>query len=73
MLILSGSRDSLIPPSLIREFQKRLAAVGGQSKFIEYPDAGHGVFNYGREENQYFQWTMWEVENFLLSQLRSTK
>lgn len=73
MLILSGSRDSLIPPSLIREFQKRLAAVGGQSKFIEYPDAGHGFFNYGREENQYFQWTMWEVENFLQSQLRSTK
>ena len=65
MLILSGSEDSLIPPKLIRDFQKRLTAVGGKSRFIEYPEAGHGFFNYGRERNQYFQWTMWELEKFL--------
>ena len=65
MLILSGAKDTLITPALIRSFQKRLAAVGGESQFIEYPEAGHGFFNYGREDNQYFQWTMWEMEKFL--------
>ncbi len=65
MLILSGAKDSLIPPKLIRDFQKRLTAVGGKSQFIEYPEAGHGFFNYGREGNKYFQWTMWEMEKFL--------
>ena len=65
ILILSGGNDSLIPPPLIRAFQGRLAAVGGQSQFIEYPHAGHGFFNYGREENLYFQQTMWEMEKFL--------
>ncbi len=65
MLILSGSKDALIPPPLIHAFQERLTAVGGQSQFIEYPEAGHGFFNYGREKNVYFQWTMWEMEKFL--------
>ncbi len=70
MLILSGSNDPLIPPNLIHDFQKRLAAVGGKSLFIEYPEAGHGFFNYGRERNQYFQWTMWEMEKFLQQHTR---
>ncbi|MGI9472832.1 MAG: sulfatase-like hydrolase/transferase [Rubripirellula sp.] len=65
ILILSGGKDALIPPALIRKFQTRLEDVGGTSKFIEYPEAGHGFFNYGREENRYFQWTMWEFEKFL--------
>ncbi len=65
MLILSGAKDTLITPTLIRSFQKRLAAVGGESQFIEYPQAGHGFFNYGREDNQYFQWTMREMAKFL--------
>lgn len=70
ILILSGSKDSLITPQLIRDFQKRLAAVGGKSRFIEYPEAGHGFFNYGREQNKYFQWTMWETEKFLRQHCR---
>jgi len=70
MLILSGSKDSLIPPKLIHDFQKRLTTVGGKSHFIEYPEAGHGFFNYGRERNQYFQWTMWEMEKFLRQHTR---
>ena len=65
MLILSGGKDELITPSMIRKFQDRLEAVGGESLFVEYPEAGHGFFNYGREENRYFQWTMWQFETFL--------
>ena len=64
-LILSGEQDPLIPPKLIREFQKRMVDAGNRCEFIEYPGAGHGFFNYGRERNQFFQWTMWAFEDFL--------
>ncbi|MFK8111381.1 MAG: sulfatase-like hydrolase/transferase [Rubripirellula sp.] len=65
ILILSGSDDGLISPALIRGFQERMKAAGNSVEFVEYPDAGHGFFNYGRHDNQYFQWTMWEFEKFL--------
>jgi len=64
-LILSGSDDGLIPPSLIHAFQKRMKQVGSECDFIEYPGAGHGFFNYGREDNRYFRLTMQAFENFL--------
>ncbi|MEM1069902.1 MAG: sulfatase-like hydrolase/transferase [Planctomycetota bacterium] len=65
VLVLSGSEDTLITPTLIRAFQRRMTAAGNESQFVEYPKATHAFFNYGRHENQYFQWTMWEMENFL--------
>ena len=70
-LVLSGETDSVIPPPLIREFQARMKAEGNDCRFIEYPNAGHGFFNYGREENIYFQWTLWAFEDFLNDVLKS--
>jgi acetyl esterase len=67
VLVLSGSEDKLIPPKLIRAFQKRMTDAGNRSRFVEYPGADHAFFNYGREQNRYFQWTMWEFEAFLES------
>lgn len=64
-LILSGSEDSLITPQQIRAFQDRMQQAGNRCEFIEYPGAGHGFFNYGREHNQYFRWTMWNFVDFL--------
>ena len=64
-LILSGSNDGLIPPRLVRSFQTRMKEAGNECKFIEYPDAGHGFFNYGRENNTYFRLTMQAFEDFL--------
>lgn len=64
-LILSGSDDTLIPPNLIHAFVRRMKEAGNRSRFVEYPGAGHGFFNYGRENNRYFHWTMWEFERFL--------
>ncbi|MEQ9409283.1 MAG: alpha/beta hydrolase fold domain-containing protein [Fuerstiella sp.] len=64
-LVLSGSADPLITPAQIKAFQKRMQQAGNRCEFIEYPGAGHGFFNCGRERNQYFQWTMWAFEDFL--------
>ncbi len=65
VLVLSGEEDKLVPPELVRAFQGRMKAAGNRCRFVEYPGAGHGFFNYGREQNRYFQWTMWEAERFL--------
>ena len=40
---------------------------GNECDITIYPDAGHGFFNYGREDNRYFQNTMWQFEDFLES------
>ena len=66
-LILSGSEDQIITPAQIEAFQKRMRAKGNTCQFIEYPGADHAFFNYGRENNQYFHWTMWAFEDFLKS------
>ncbi len=68
-LVLSGSEDKLIPPDLLRTLGKRMADAGNSFRLVEYPGAGHGFFNYGREANQYFHWTMWEFENYLADRL----
>ncbi len=65
-LVLSGSDDGLIPPRLVHAFQSRMKEAGNDCTFIEYPGAGHGFFNYGREDNKYFRLTMQAFEDFLL-------
>jgi acetyl esterase/lipase len=65
-LILSGSNDGLIPPRLIHTFQTRMKQVGSDCRFVEYPGASHGFFNYGREDNRYFRLTMQAFEDFLV-------
>ena len=44
---------------------ERMENHGNKCSFVEYPDAGHSFFNYGRESNLYFRQTMLEVEKFL--------
>ena len=65
-LILSGGRVGIIPPALVRKFMQRMKTHGNKSSFVEYPEAGHGFFNYGKNEsNKYFRQTMSETEKFL--------
>ncbi len=67
ILIMSGSDDKLIPPQLLTQFQRSMTSAGNDCKITIYPRAGHGFFNYGRENNQYFQPTMWQFEEFVQS------
>ncbi len=64
-LVLSGSEDNVIPPKLIRQFMERMNEKGNHCKFVEYEGVGHGFFNYGRLENQYFFPTMQEMVGFI--------
>ena len=64
-LILSGGKDKIISPEMIRQFSARMKIHGNVCSFIEYPEAGHSFFNYGREQNVYFHQTLNEVDKFL--------
>ena len=64
-LILSGGKDKIIPPSLIENFMRRMKSHHNECSFVEYPDADHAFFNYGKLSNLYFHQTMAEVERFL--------
>lgn len=66
-LILSGSDDHVISPRMINDFVKRMEDHGNKATFIEYPDVGHGFFNYGKEKynGAYFIPTCEEVDRFL--------
>ncbi|WDE99402.1 alpha/beta hydrolase fold domain-containing protein [Lentisphaera profundi] len=67
-LVISGSNDNVITPKQIRAFQKRMKGKGNQCEFIEYPNVGHGVFNYGFSGigSEYFFKAMKNVEEFLV-------
>ena len=66
-LVMSGGKDGLITPSQLQKFKERMTESGNECDITIYPDAGHGFFNYGREDNRYFQNTMWQFEDFLES------
>jgi carboxymethylenebutenolidase len=44
VLGLYGGQDGFIPLAQIDEMKAKLAASGGASKIIVYPDSGHGFF-----------------------------
>jgi acetyl esterase len=64
-LILSGGKDRLVPLTMVNTFMEQMKQHGNKCSFVEYPDAGHSFFNYGKEDNVYFHQTMDEVEKFL--------
>ncbi|MGB7343190.1 MAG: sulfatase-like hydrolase/transferase [Pirellulaceae bacterium] len=68
-LVMSGSDDKLITPAMLDLFQYRMIARENRCKITIYPKAGHGFFNYGRGDGQFFHPTMWQVESFLDSVL----
>ena len=64
-LVMSGELDSIITPKMLDAFQKRMIDRGNDCWVTIYPKAGHGFFNYGREQNVFFQQTMWQFDDFL--------
>jgi acetyl esterase len=65
-LILSGSKDGLIPPRLIHQYIERTGKQGNVCRFVEYPGADHSFFNHGKDGRvDYFFQTMKETEGFL--------
>jgi len=65
-LILSGEKDTLIPPALVYRFLERMAAVDRPARFVEYAGAGHGFFNFWPARNPYFVSTIEKADEYLV-------
>ena len=64
-LVMSGSDDPLITPEQLTAFKQRMDEHGNSCRVIIYPGCEHGFFNYGRNNNVYFDQTLAELRSFL--------
>ncbi|MCA9103580.1 MAG: alpha/beta hydrolase [Pirellulales bacterium] len=66
-LILHGKADETVPYQTVEWFTAAMNEAGNRCELAGYEDAGHGFFNYGRNENRYFRETLSRVDRFLAS------
>ena len=62
-IILTGTKDKIVPVELIENYKKRMEAVGSRCDVIFYQDAEHAFFNLGQD----FINTLYESDIFLKS------
>jgi len=62
-IILTGTKDKIVPVELIENYKKRMEAVGSRCDVIFYQDAEHAFFNRGQD----FIDTLYESDIFLKS------
>lgn len=63
-LILSGSKDQVVNPASARAFVKGLKPFGKLSRYIEYQDKGHKLFERNKND-PHFRATLFYMESFL--------
>lgn len=64
-LIFHGTKDKTVPYENIEDFQARMEVEGNTCYVVSFKDQGHGFFNYGRNENKYYDLTIEKTEAFL--------
>ena len=65
-IVFLGTKDKLIPVDTGQEYDRRMKAVGSQSKLHLYKDATHGFFNKGKKGDHYPD-TIQKMDKFLVS------
>ena len=65
-VVFLGTNDKLIPVATAQRFQANMQAAGIRSELHLYEGAGHGFFNFGRDENKWFRLTINEMDRFLI-------
>jgi len=64
-LIFHGQEDTTVPFSNVEDFQSKMEAAGNTCYLVPFAGVGHGFFNYGRNENKYYDLTIEKTESFL--------
>lgn len=67
-LVMLGEQDRLVPVATVERFAAELESMGIANRTVVYSGAGHGFFNHGRHDGEYYQRTLAEVERFLIDQ-----
>ena len=66
-IIFHGKNDTTVPFQSVRLFQERMLRLGNRCELMAYEQAGHGFFNFGRENNIHFVDSMMRLDAFLVS------
>jgi acetyl esterase/lipase len=66
-IVFLGTNDRLIPVSTAERYKEKMNAVGSRCELFLYEGAGHGFFNFGRNDGEYYQKTVHEADLFLIS------
>jgi len=66
-IIFHGTADKLVPYESVALFREAMLARNNRCDLIGYKGAGHGFFNYGRDENAAFIDTVNKMDAFLVS------
>ncbi|MCA8995618.1 MAG: alpha/beta hydrolase [Planctomycetaceae bacterium] len=64
-IVFLGTEDKLIPVDTAKTFQAKMKERGADSRLFLYEGQPHGFFNFGRSENQYYEETVAEMDEFL--------
>ncbi len=64
-LIFHGTADTTVPYGNITDFLSKMEAVGNTCYVVPFEGQKHGFFNYGRNENKFYDLTMERMESFL--------
>jgi acetyl esterase/lipase len=67
-IVFHGTADEVVPYKTVELFRAKMKAHGNQCVLIGYEGAGHGFFNYGRDNNAPFIDTVNKMDAFLVSQ-----
>ncbi len=65
-LVLLGTEDNLIPVPMMQEFAEKIRQAGSTCTEHYYDDQGHGFFNYGGDDNEYFEKTKQALDDFMV-------
>lgn len=63
-IMFFGTKDRFLGGA--QKFQKQSENAGNQCKLVTYEAQGHGFFNYGRNDNKYYNLTMAETDKFFV-------
>lgn len=67
MIIFHGRADTTVPFATVETFAAKMKAAGNRCELVGFDGQGHGFFNYGASDNQFFLQTMTRADEFLTS------
>ena len=66
-LIFHGKADETVPFRTVQWFAEAMNKAGNECQLSGFEDAGHGFFNFGRDNNRPFVKTLKEMDEFLVA------
>ncbi len=67
MIVFHGRADTTVPFATAEAFAAKMKAAGNRCELVGFEGQQHGFFNYGRGGNRYYEQTLKQADEFLVS------